>query len=275
MGEIMADEKDKLGMAKEWEETAPPAQQNPPADEKKTFSREIDVGGRIQKFEAETYEALVDKLVEAQTNATKKLQELAQARRAKEPEKISSDWQEVKPGMATGDPAMVDQFRKMFEAQLGMSPDIFRERENQRRRQEAESTARVDFVRKHTEYNDSVDNANKIMNFLNEQNLPISRRNLDYAYEELRGELAARPAAPQPQLTTPVNAEPKAPQPPPRVEARSTPPTAIRPSLGGRGPIEEGGGQDAEIARIAQSSSLPEMKSRIEAYFRQLRTSAR
>jgi hypothetical protein len=273
---------DKLGMAKEFEDApqAPP-EQKPPQEQPKEaqrYMREIDVGGRVQRFEAESYEALVDKFVEAQTNATKKLQELSIQRKAREPERTSSDWQEIKPQPAIGqDATQIDQFRRIFQSETGITLDEFRTRENVRRRQEAENLAVQEFVRKHEDYNPTPENAEKIRRFLEHENLPLSKRNLEYAYDELREKLAARAAE------TPLSREaPPAPKPEPAPAVkplqepppRSTPPSFIRPSLGGPGPIE-GGGQEAEIARIAQSSSLPEMKARIEQYFRQLRTSAR
>lgn len=272
----MPEQKDKLRIAEDFDESPAPPQENPATDKPK-FSREIEVGGRKQKFEADSYESLVDKLVEAQTNATQKLQELAQARKAREPEKTSSDWTPVHPiPMRQEDAEHHEIFRRMYQAEFGMTPEDFRQQENQRRRAEAENAAQNDFIRKHQDYSPTPDNAQKIFGFLESQNLPVSKRNLDYAFEELRGELAAKAAPGQraAEHTTPKAGE--AERPVPKQEpTRSTPPSFIRPSLGGRGQVEESGGQEAEIRRIAESSSLPEMKSRIEALFRQQRGSAR
>jgi AraC-like DNA-binding protein len=279
----MADEKkDKLGMAVEWEEAPAPANQQPAQQQPQEFSREIDLGDGAGKqvFKAESYEALCDKLADAQANATRKIRELSRERRMREPEKQSSDWAELRPTALKADELASVQsnphehFRRLFQAETGLSPEEFRVRENERRRSEAELSARRDFVRRHQDYNDSADNGNRIIRFLEEQNLPVSKRNLDYAYEELRGELIGKSPAPAPAPPRQPEAA-REPQTPPRNESRSTPPSFIRPSLGGRSPVDEGGASDAEIARIAQSSSLPEMKSRIEAYFRAQRGSAR
>jgi hypothetical protein len=127
-------------------------------------------------------------------------------------------------------------------------------------------SAQNDFVRRHQDYNPTTQNAEKMIRFLAQQNLPVSKRNLDYAFEELRTELA-----PQVAVTPPAQREP-APPARPQPE-NSSPPAFLRPSLGGRAQEETAGGNDAaEIARIAQ---LPpaEMKARIEQIFRQSRSS--
>jgi hypothetical protein len=267
------DKLENFPVAKEFE-TAAEAQPQPDAPSK--WVREIEVGGRKQKFEADTYEGLIDKLVEAQTNATRKLEEFAsQTKRVLTPEQRSSDWSEIKTQPLEGqDAALVDNFRRMFAAETGMSPDEFRGRENERRRLEAEGRATNDFVRRHlNEYNPVPENAQKIYRFLEQESLPISKRNLDYAYEQLRGELTPKP-------TPTPTAQPPAAEPggfpemgrssPPQMS--STPPSFLRPSLGGRPHQDTGGGIDAaEAARIAQ---LPpaEMKARIEQIFRQSRS---
>jgi hypothetical protein len=277
----MADvvQQDKVGLAKEFEDAPAPPQEQAPQGEPQKFSREIDVGGRMQRFEAESYEALVDKLVEAQTHATKKLQELSQERKQREPEKTSSDWQEVRPSRLSQEDVQQlgphELMRRVFQAETGLTFEEFRNRENQQRKWQAESAAQDAFVRKHPDYHPTQENAQKIMRLLEREGLPVSKRNLDWAFEEIRGELAPKAEAPaaraEPERPVVQPERPVSPEPQPKT---STPPSFIRPSLGG--PVErEGGGQEAEIARIAQSSSLPEMKARIEQYFRTLRTSAR
>ena len=278
----MPEEVDKLGMAKEWESPAATAEEEtpptPPAPMQE-FVREIDLGdgGGKQVFKAASYEALVDKLVEAQTNATRKIREFSrQEKRRPEPETKSSDFQELKPGVLKAEDLVQFQsnphemFRRMFQAEIGISPQEFLVRENERRRQDAEMKAQQHFVQKHAqEYAPTPENAQKIMHFLERENLPISKQNLDYAFGELRGELGS--VKPQERVAPPATE----PQPnPPAPKQVSPPPSFVRPSLGGRAMEEPSGGIDVpstEFARIAQLSPA-EMKARIEQIFRQSRT---
>lgn len=284
----MADVKDKLGISNEFETVEPvekPQSVPPSTPPAQKFFREIDLGdgSGVQRFEADSYEALVDKFVTAQTNATRKIQELSrgQQRRHLEPEKQSSDFQELRPSVLTPDDLAKFQanphemFRRMYQAETGLSFDDFRSRENDRRRQEAEFKAQKDFTAAHPDYVPTPENAQKIMNFLQSENYPISKRNLDYAFQELRSELALKKASPAEGAPAPAPVT-EAPRPTARKEENSPPPSFIRPSLGGRAVEETSEGINAaEVARIAQSQSLGEMKARIEQYFRQLRTSAR
>jgi hypothetical protein len=238
------------------------------------FVREIEVGGRKQKFESDTYEGLVDKLVEAQENATKKLQELATQRRGRiEPEKKSSDYQPLQSMQLKAEELQQLQadphelVRRIFQAEAGMSLEEFRMREGERRRMEAEYRAQSEFVQRHPDYVPTNENAQKLFKFLQEQGYPVSKANLDYAFEELRGELSqtSQPAAPAPVVQSQGR-----PAPPPS----SAPPSFVRPSLGGRAPTgDESGGIDvnAEAARIAQLSPA-EAKARIEQLWRQSRS---
>lgn len=234
--------------------------------------REIDIGGRIQRFEAATEKELIDKLLEAQTHATRKLQELSVSMRARgprEPERESSDWQELKPSLLKAEDIVmyeknpVELFRQMYKAEFGITPEEGRVRENERRRQEAEFRAGREFIERHREFSNTPENAARLTRFLQEQNLPISKNNLDYAYDQLREELIPLKASSHP------IAEPKEPaRPQPEV---SPPPSFVRPSLGGRAQEQPSGGFDAaEAARIAQ---LPprEMKASIERWFRESR----
>lgn len=274
----MADQPDKLRMASEFDVPAqveePPKAPETPAPK---FVREIDLkdGSGVQRFEAESWEGLVDKLAQAQEHATRKIRELGRDTRRREPEKQSSDWSELKPQVLKAEDVLQleknphELFRRMYQAEFGLTPEEARQRENQRRQQEAEISAQNEFVQKHRDYNPTPQNAEKMMRFLASQNLPVSRRNLDYAFEELRNEMTSQPPPPPPARREEASAEPPA-RPQPNI---SSPPAFLRPSLGGRAEAEPGGGNDAaEIARIAQ---LPpaEMKARIEQIFRQSRSS--
>lgn len=284
MGVRMPEEVDKLGMAKEWEPPAEtPAEEKPPTPQAAPteFVREIDLGlgeGK-QVFKAESYEALVDKLVEAQTNATRKIRELSTARpeRKRQPEAKSSDYQELKPGALKAEDVLqfqnnpAEMFRRIFQAEMGMSPQELVVRENERRRQDAEMLAQKQFVEEHAqEYTPTPENAQKIMRLLQREKLPISKANLDYAFDELRGELSA--VKPQEKNVAPPLAEPQPSSPAPK--QASSPPSFVRPSLGGRAAEESSGGIDVTSAEFARIAQLPpaEMKARIEQIFRSSRT---
>jgi hypothetical protein len=268
----MADQPDKLRMATEFDVAEPQPEPPKPAEPQK-FVREIDLGdgGGKQHFEADSYEALCDKLTTAQEHATRKIRELSRETKRREPERQSSDWQELRPTVLKAEDVVQlqnnphEMFRRMYQSEFGVTPEEARAKENERRRQEAEIAAQNEFVRKHQDYSPTPQNAEKVMRFLQQQNLPVSRRNLDYAFEELRNELAPQATPSTPGLTEPR--EPARSQP-----QISSPPSFIRPSLGARAMEETSGGNDAaEIGRIAQ---LPpaEMKARIEQIFRQSRS---
>src|SRR5215469_17335862 len=261
----MADNgQDKLHMAQEFDAplVVEPTPEAPKAPQK--FVREIDLkdGSGPQKFEGDTWEQLVDKLAVAQENATRKIQQLSRERKSYlEPEKQSSDYHELKPTKLNVEDVIALQanphelFRRIYQAETGLTPDEFRMRENDRRRYEAQMAAERDFVNKHTrEYNPTPENAERLTRFLQEQNLPVSRRNLEYAFQELRADLSAKAVPVEAKAeVTPAPAQTRAPN------QVSLPPSSIRPSFGGRGTEETSGGIDAaEVARIAQSSSPAE-----------------
>jgi hypothetical protein len=270
----MANETDKLGMEKEFAD--PP---EPPPVEKKTeeaappqkFMREIDLGDGSgkQKFEATSYEELCDKLANAQEHATRKIRELSRERKRAEPEKRSSDFQELRSTPLQGpDMERGSDFRRIFQNETGLTPEEFRNVENLRRRRDAEMDAQNYFVQRHQgEYIPTPENAQKIMRYLERENLPVSKRNLDYAFEELRGELTSVGT----KQSTPSEPPKTAPPAEPPARQVSPPPSFLRPSLGGTPQIDSSGGIDAaEVARISQ---LPpaEMRARIEQLFRQSR----
>jgi hypothetical protein len=198
-----------------------------------------------------------------------------QTKRELKPESKSSDYQELRPTPIDAPDDQKQLFRKMFQAEVGLTPNEFLAQENRRRQQQAEADAQNHFVRKFaSEYNPTPDNATKIYRFLEAQNLPISKANLEYAFQELRGELAGK-ASPEVQTTVASAGTQEAQKPAPAEEARKgipSPPTFIRPSVGARGEMRVEGEIDAaEFGRIAQ---LPpsEMKARIEQIFRQSRS---
>ncbi|KKL05971.1 hypothetical protein LCGC14_2600680, partial [marine sediment metagenome] len=68
---------------------AAPTKEPAAAGEPKKFVKEIDLGdgSGVQKFEADTEAELIDKLVEAQTNATKEIRKLQRAKPRARPQK--------------------------------------------------------------------------------------------------------------------------------------------------------------------------------------------
>lgn len=257
-------------------EAVPPAQ--PPAAPQK-FARDIDLkdGSGVQHFEAETWEGLVDKLATAQENATRKIRELSQRPKVEPEREVPSPRtpKELSPAeiialKEAADPVAV--FEKIFEAKIGMKPDQLlaqmTEFELSKQRQEAERS----FVAKHKDdFYNCPENAGKISALLAKENLPVTKRNLEYAYQELANDFVKKEAAVSPNLPPP-------PVPPgqPIVRDIPPPPVTIPANFGERveNRTDAGGVDAAEYATIA---SLPpdQMKARIEQLFRKQRGSAR
>src|SRR5262249_49336249 len=101
-------------------------------------------------------------------------------------------------------------------------------------------------------------NARKIYGFLEKEGLPVTKKNLEYAFQELNSEFV-RPAVLPPPPVPPVT---------PSVREVPPPPVAIPANFGERVEVPANGGMDA--AEMQRSATLPpaEMKSRIEAMFR-------
>lgn len=257
-------------------EAVPPAQ-TPAAPQK--FARDIDLkdGSGVQHFEAETWEGLVDKLATAQENATRKIRELSQRPKVeperevpapRAPKELSAA--ELIALKESGDPTAI--FNKLFEAKMGRSPEQVAaeldEFTQTKQRQEAERS----FVAKHKDdFYNCPENAGKISALLAKENLPVTKRNLEYAYQELANDFVKKEAAVSPNLPPP-------PVPPgqPIVRDIPPPPVTIPANFGERveNRTDAGGVDAAEYAKIA---SLPpeQMKARIEQLFRSQRGSAR
>jgi hypothetical protein len=269
---------DALRMAAEFAE--PPAQaviQTPPTPETtppSKFVREIDLkdGSGVQKFEADSWEGLVDKLATAQENATKKIRELS-ARKPIEPER------EVKPAYEIKEPSTADMlalkegfeadpaaaFKKAFELYTGQTPEQYQQERGQylseKQRKEAENA----FLAAHKkDFVNNPENAQKIGEFLTKEQLPVTKKNLEYAFQNLQDDFVKPVQAPAVNL----------PPPPPVPNVRDIPPPPVTiPARFGDRPMDQnepGGVNAAEMAQIAQ---LPpeQMKARIEQLFRKQR----
>ncbi len=166
------------------------------------YRKEIDLGdgSGVQVFEASSYEELVEKLAEAQRNATAKIRELNQRlkQRQIEPEKrperekptprklSEAEAQEIADQILR-DPYQA--FNRLFESVTGASATEFTktiERVNEIVDSLAAREAAEQFVIDHEDdYLPSVKNFKAIQSLLNEEGLPITRNNLEYAFNKL------------------------------------------------------------------------------------------
>lgn len=258
-------------------EVPPPATPPPPTTSK--FVREIPgVNGVVEKFEADSYEALVDKIANAKEHANRKIAELS-TRPKIEPEREAPQTRQPKPftdaellalkeGL-TADP--VAAFNKLFEAQIGASPEVVRtkldELDAQKRRTEAEQA----FLSKHKDdFYNCPENAQKINALFQKEGLPVTKKNLEWAYQELQESFVKPGSAASVALPPP-------PVPPGPVTREIPPPPVTIPANFGERVVPvtaEGGVDAAEMAKIA---ALPpeQMKARIEQIYRSQRGSAR
>jgi hypothetical protein len=197
---LTSDPEPKPAVAKSDDE--PPVE---PKSEKK-FRREIDLGdgGGKQVFEADTPEELLDKLADAQLNATRKIRELnRQVKRAKRvfkpaaPAPTSVADPEIKPLTQDEEFMLGAQFSQMprksferlFEAVVGMKPSQFKtELDQVRAFKEAQDAnkAAQEFLADHKDdYLPTPENYQAIQGFLDSHSLPMTRENLEEAFEEL------------------------------------------------------------------------------------------
>lgn len=178
------------------------------------FRREIEIeGGGKQVFEADTADALIDKLTEAQTNATKKIREQATRLRAQpirssdtstesvafKPKELSLDDKFALSQKLQNDPD--GGFEDILQAKTGMTSADLRELKDfvsTIKGQQAQATIDTKFLQDHAEeFYPSPANATAINNFLKSENLPYNNANLDYAFQELTesGLLEVKPDA--------------------------------------------------------------------------------
>ncbi len=188
------------------------------AGEPKKFVKEIDLGdgSGIQKFEADTEAELIDKLVEAQTNATKEIRKLQRDKPRARPQKRERIVETERPfaepiqvsvqddlDFASGlsvNPSKV--FGRLFEASTGIKLDDLRatrEKVGQIVSSMEEEQAGRDFVTATPEYFGSAKNSKVILEILEDEELPVTQQNLSYAYQQaMEGALLELPAAPKP-----------------------------------------------------------------------------
>lgn len=171
------------------------------------FRREIDLGDGSGKqvFEADSAEALIDELTKAQENATRKIRaqqfELRRKQRAKPERQVATKPIEIgTPKTLTADELFqlgqelqtdpTVAFNKILQAQTGMDANQlvaigkeFASLQQARLVNEAETS----FLQAHqgVDYLPTPDNARAIQKFLQEEQLPYTAANLEFAFQEL------------------------------------------------------------------------------------------
>ena len=222
----MANDKtiDQFGMEDEFAQQAaategmpakvdePPAE--PAAKEPAKFRREIDLadGSGVQVFEGDTADELIEKLTQAQFNATKKIRELS--RRSSKPRKpadtAASATRPAVPSLtpeqwaALGSDLYLQPQKAlpaMIEASLGMSLDdvrdavaVSQEVKTAAQRQEAIE----DFVISTESYHPSPKNYREMMRHMRDEDLEITADNMRATFEELSASgLLESPPAPK------------------------------------------------------------------------------
>lgn len=246
-----------------------------PAETAAKFRREIDLGDGSGKqvFEAESADALIDKLTEAQRNATLKIQELSAANKPRTrptPDRNKPDIFTPKPRTLTdsdkltlaneimSDPSTA--VTKIFEATVGMSPDQFgktAEYISKLMQQQQEQSAAEEFIVDHADdFTPSRANSDLLLGLLKNEDLPITRNNLEYAYVTLleSGKMS---------LPKPIPAEAPAPVQP---QVVSQPPASITRDLvsSTNAPTDYG----VDVSEI-QNLPLEQARDRIIAALRQ------
>jgi hypothetical protein len=194
----------------EQDEPVPPA-----ASKRGLWRKEIDLGDGSGKqvFEAATKDELIDALVKAQENATRKIRELnrrvkssVQPEAAKpaakfEPQTLSVDEQfALSQELQTNPTGAVS---KLFKATVGATPEEIREalqaaREaGEARKAQAEATT---FLNSHSEYVNNNSNEKAMMEYLHKNNMAITATNLEIAFEDLleAGLVSTKSETPQP-----------------------------------------------------------------------------
>lgn len=175
------------------------------------FHQEIDLGdgSGVQVFEGNTAEELINKLTEAQKNATIKIRDLSREMKLGMRQSLvpAPDPQpEIKPRTLTSEEKFLiaqkfqddpdAAFSSVFSSKFGMTPEQMSQEiqlmraERAGRQEEAESKAFMDAV---PEYYATEKNATTMLNYLQANKLAITAGNLAYAYDELQDVLDPAP----------------------------------------------------------------------------------
>lgn len=168
---------------------AAPEETEVPA-EKVVYQKVIDFGdgSGAEVFEADSLEELVDKLAEGKRNASKKIRELTQEKRAAKVEEVApTDDQEWALGQELlAKPSST--LKKQFEALVGMPLDSFKTKMERMEALEAAQTAEREghkFQQAHPEFVVSEKNALKLVKACDLSGLPYTAESYEKVYTEL------------------------------------------------------------------------------------------
>jgi hypothetical protein len=235
----------------------------PPAAEVPKHRREIDLGDGSGKqvFEADTPDGLLDKLAEAQTNATRKIRELTTELRTKPAATPEPARAAAAPKVLTADEKylIAEEFKtdpdaamdRLMKAKAGMTMSEFTRTVEQVRRVAATMSERSEaeeFLAKHPDYRPTARNGKTMSMYIKANGLEPTAENFEKAYQELGSGGLLETTAEKPQ-----------PAAPPRAE--------VRPSRSGLSPRSGRGEQRAPAGELTpeEANRLPldELKRRI------------
>ena len=221
-----------------------PAQQPPKQKCRKEYQLTDAEGkpiGRPQVFEGDTWEEVTDKIATAHLHASRKISDLRQKIK---PDQQDPDFEfksrelteEEKWKLATelSNPATVDAaLDKLLEAKLGAPPTKVQEALNrtlqtdriQRSRAEAQA-----FIDEHPEFKVCVHNQNAMTKFMQAKNLAWTKKNLEFAFEQLQQDGLVLLNDPEPE----VKPQPEGTTVPVEVEQRQEPIAPPAPTTGTR-----------------------------------------
>jgi hypothetical protein len=190
---------------------AAPPQADPVVDpaapvEEYTATIDIGDGAGTQVFSAPTKDELLEKLIEAQTNATKKIRELSARPAPAAPAPVAPTVTAPNPDeeLAISQEMLSEPtsaFRKLFEKQVGMPIDSFKTKverlEAWERGQREESVAR-EWMAATPDYYATPANGTKLGKWLELNRLEATAENIQAAYTDLAasGLLTTAPAVP-------------------------------------------------------------------------------
>lgn len=243
------------------------------------FERKIDLGdgSGVQVFKGATQDELLDKLTEAQVNATKKIRELSAAKKRELKPDKREPLPEFKPQVLSDhDIASIAQdlsinpdkaWDRLFQAKVGATPDTIARQSmlvNQIYQERQEEQAVTQFMLDHQgDYFPCAENLNEINKFFIAEEIPVTRNNMEYAYTTLRdsGKMKDAPVETEelPDEVSPVQRQLSTP-----------PPVSLSERSSNRNVAATIGSQD-----VAEISSLPidKARERIVALMRQGRQS--
>jgi hypothetical protein len=174
--------------------------------DKQTFKRTIDLGdgSGVQVFEADSADALLDKLADAQLNATRKIRELTKHVPAQVTKPVEFQFSAEDEALITSEILAnpTKAIQAAFEKITGMSVSDFRsttEAMKEYRAASARGNAVQDFLNATPDFYDSEKNSKKIQRYLDTQGLSYSTESLKQAYQDLHesGLLESKPVTTQ------------------------------------------------------------------------------